>query len=919
MRSPRLRKPIHAHHEHVHCARQHTYAWMMRNSIELVFCEPDLRSPNSNYRYLAEPGGRRVLPKSPTQPTPDPHAAIQTDPRKLLDAANSASGAARNAWLAFLFIMAYLAVTLAGVSHKDLVLNTPTNLPFVQVSIPLKAFFSFAPFVLLFAHFGMLVQHRMLYDKLNQLKCSLPNNLDPHGSDLRDEIHSYFFTQSVIGKPVDIWMSTAFRFMLVSTFILTPFLLFFYFQTQFLPYHDEGITWLHRIVLLVDVIILVRIGWFLGNVRRYSDWSFIGAFGNWLYSRLVHRPYRVLTSQSWRYISHKSLRGLIFLESNIKHLMRILTRGAACLFGALAHVTHYWISSNPIVAPVLAFTLAVSWFVATVPDSRMDRHVLAGAQAMNRYFGSSSFTYRVPVRCDGQKQEHGRQVFAPTAVLFERKTSTQVGSWGCLLGNALGGNRNLNVADVDFVKEKNRRDGEVTHSLRGRDFRFANFDRADLQQVDFDDAILSDARLDEANLTGARFRRARLQGANLVGAELQGADLRGAELQGANLWRARLQGANLRGGKLQGVNLGRAKLQGANLRQAELQDANLLEARLQVADLREGKLQGASLGGAELQGASLGGAELQGANLGVAKLQGANLRRARLQGANLVGAELQGADFEGAKLQGASIRLAELQGANLGVAKLQGADIRVAELQGADLRGAELQGADLRGAKLQGANLQEAELQGADLRRAKLQGANLRGANIWATSSPGRRPAELANYRDIRVSRPGAGALKRLSGRVNSLEKLKAAMYKYQAAGHERISTALEQVKRRLQPVLKSSGSSEAEKKNEEEWRQLREQASLPDPKKLADFLAKLACSDNTDKGYMAQRLIGRGIQIAPLAFYTKFIACDLRKALRKRIPEALLSELERAAEQAKVKRKPAAVLLEPTSKTKEK
>ena len=492
---------------------------------------------------------------------------IATGPRKLLDTANSASAAARNAWLGFLFIMAYLAVTLAGVSHKDLVLNTATKLPFVNVEIPLIGFFSFAPIVLLLAHFGLLVQHQMLYDKLVSLRETLPEAYDPEKSDLRDEIHSYFFSQSVVGKPASFIMATAYRFMTVTTFILFPFLLLFYFQTQFLPYHAAGTTWLHRIVLLLDVAVLVTVGGFLALVRRKADWS----------DPLPEVPWfdRFLT-RVWDGIAPTLLILHVAWWEVTRGVFWSLPARARRILDQAVERTRWWLrlvfGEFPATASLMSLVVLMAIFVATVPDAWIDRQTaklgwlgltrpvpiacVAGQEAARRKYvdeGSTSYARK-------------RSVFAPSALFFERRTMIKIvlreelsgrtiertpdksteTSWECWLTTLLAGKRNLDVADIDFVKEKDRHDDEVTHSLRNRDFSYADFSRSDLKQVDFENSTLRNASLVESNLNNVRFRNAKLHGADLVAARLHGADLRGAELHGANLFRAELHGADRR-------------------------------------------------------------------------------------------------------------------------------------------------------------------------------------------------------------------------------------------------------------------------------------------------------------------------------------------------------------------------------------
>ena len=51
-----------------------------------------------------------------------------------------------------------LTVAVAGVTHRDLLLETPVTLPILQVQIQLTQFFQFAPVVLVLFHLGVVSQ-----------------------------------------------------------------------------------------------------------------------------------------------------------------------------------------------------------------------------------------------------------------------------------------------------------------------------------------------------------------------------------------------------------------------------------------------------------------------------------------------------------------------------------------------------------------------------------------------------------------------------------------------------------------------------------------------------------------------------------------------------------------------------------------
>jgi len=64
------------------------------------------------------------------------HGEIDTEtpvnPYSLLEAVNRSSGGAHAAWLIYLALMSYLLLTIAGIGHKDLLLNSDITLPILR-------------------------------------------------------------------------------------------------------------------------------------------------------------------------------------------------------------------------------------------------------------------------------------------------------------------------------------------------------------------------------------------------------------------------------------------------------------------------------------------------------------------------------------------------------------------------------------------------------------------------------------------------------------------------------------------------------------------------------------------------------------------------------------------------------------------
>jgi uncharacterized protein YjbI with pentapeptide repeats len=499
-------------------------------------------------------------------------AETPVNPYSLLEAVNRSSDSANVAWLIYMALMSYLLLTVAGIGHKQLLLSSDVVLPVLGVKIELTRFFIFAPILAVLLHLGLMGQLVQLARKTLEFAASIRmlETSDQRTHPLRLELDNFFFAQAIAGPERSRIVGMFLHGMSWLTIVAMPVLLLVYMQLVFLPYHDVGVTWVHRVALIADIALLVLIGVFMWRLET----SFLRAF---LHTSLHHPVSLLLTA------------GLLI---------------AAALF---------------------------SIFVATIPGEAGEQPAAPGARQASA----------------------GRQLFGYTL---------QGLAEGSLLGFF---QRNLNVTDTDLVIDKDVTPGRPTLNLRGRDLRFAKFDRTDLHQAD-------------------------MTGANLDGASLVGTDLRGVWMSCADL-NALLLSDSHRAGQC-------ASARGANLSKARLAEAKMAGVDMRLAKLDEARLEGAQLGHAILSGASFASARLDGADLSGAWLHGANFIVASLQGADLSGAKLEGADFTSATMQGASLALAGLEGASLRDAELEGVNLAMARLVGADLSGAKMQGSDMRGA-----------------------------------------------------------------------------------------------------------------------------------------------------------------------------------------------------------------------------
>ncbi|MGC2223834.1 MAG: pentapeptide repeat-containing protein, partial [Methylocella sp.] len=188
------------------------------------------------------------------------------------DAASVSSGL----WLSYLFVLSYIAIAAGAVTHEDLLLERPVKLPFLNVELPLLAFFALAPFVVLIIHAYALMHFIMLGKKAsrfhNELRRQFPDSetetqksgAAPDGAhkDIRDKLRrllpSNIFVQILAGPPElrHGIFGVMLKLIALTTLVILPILVLLLLQIQFLPFHETRITWAQRGALFFDVLVL---------------------------------------------------------------------------------------------------------------------------------------------------------------------------------------------------------------------------------------------------------------------------------------------------------------------------------------------------------------------------------------------------------------------------------------------------------------------------------------------------------------------------------------------------------------------------------------------------------------------------------------------------------------------------------------
>jgi uncharacterized protein YjbI with pentapeptide repeats len=515
-----------------------------------------------------------------------PEQETPVNPYSLLEAVNSSSDTAHTGWLIFIAIMTYLVIAVAGVTHEALLLETPVQLPILQVKIQLKQFFQFAPVVLVLFHVGILAQLVLLARKTLEFDHAirLLETSDKRTHPLRLELHNFFFVQSIAGPQRSVIMSGFLHIMSWLTIAILPVILLLYMQVAFLPYHDVTTTWINRVALLFDIVLLLLIGVFLMR----AETSFFQAFWR---STAAHPLSSFATTVVLALVAYLSFFAATVPGETLDRMSRTMLGWAQVDEGGSVQQSGFVLPFLTQRADGTLFGVFGRNLLVTDSDLIVDSRRRGGEKAGEK-----------TVKLRGRDLRYAK--LDRTDLQGADLTGAQLD--GASLVGANLQNAWLNCAEIDRLLLSEDRVGARCASARNVDFSRAHLGNAHMSGID-----LRGAKLDEAQLEGVELANAALAGASFSSARLEKAELTGGvQAQGANFLNASLQGADLTGAQLQAADFSSASLQGAVLNFAHLQGAVLRDADLEAASLQRVKLQGADMTGMKMAGADLRGATI---------------------------------------------------------------------------------------------------------------------------------------------------------------------------------------------------------------------------------------------------------------------------------------------------------------------
>lgn len=473
---------------------------------------------------------------------------------KLRKAVVDSASDARRAFVIFAAFSIYLAITVSSTTHQQLLIGTVFRLPILSVSIPILGFYIILPLLYLVAHFNLLGELNALSDDAYRLK----RHLRETGQRLQAPIP--FGLARTLVQPDDTGLPPGLIYFLAFiVIVLVPPLILLQIQLRFLPYHEQDVTWLHRGMILIDILLIMSL-WFKFRHEGLRNGTLPGAAPEQSKPAWLGWPRRVAGEIDWAY------------------------RNTADAF---------------ICTVIFSMLFGFSLLVATVPDSWMERKTIAhlGWLGITRTGpGEEETTYL------GHRSEARRQMLSLTYYFFESPESRR---WI---------RRNLIVSHSDLVIRRppdnllliHRNDlarlkeiwdqGVRGIDLRGRNLRHAEFSHSDLRKAD----------LRGADLTGAVLFKANLQFADL-------GDIESAKIGSC-------PSPHWFHDKKKTIRDVAMHFCRSNLKSANFQNADLRRARLWEADLRLSNVSWAALQQADVSHAHLGGANMSGVNLADARL-----------------------------------------------------------------------------------------------------------------------------------------------------------------------------------------------------------------------------------------------------------------------------------------------------------
>ncbi len=477
------------------------------------------------------------------------------DAEHLLESANNSARHFRTAYFAYLTVMIYIFIIVLSTDQELLFRAGDKPLPLVHISVPIVAFFTWMPWTLLVLHFYLLIQVRFLSNKVHFYRQEINNYLKSRNIRKAKMLLAPIPLVHILVEGKAGFKQHKMLYLIVFvSLVVFPLIVLIVAQMKFLPYQDEIITWSHRAVILIDVLVL---------------------------------------SHFWRDIfgSHKGK--MIWIRSIVGLLVILLVVFVFIFidFPSNKIYNHFTASFYKLEATNKImpnrFVLLNRKLVEREPAPELLAVHLEGQTDNANLIGQSSSTWcQYADSLDLKNRNFRKAQLKRTALCKVTLQDADLTDADLSDANLMG----ANLEDADLTSA----------NLQG-----ANLTSADIRGANLTSAILFDADITSASLLAANLTSAYLNSANLTSANLNSVNLINADLRGANFTGADLRGASLTSANLQGANLTHTNLGAANFIDANLLSASLISANLQVVDLTSANLSSTNFSDAILEGATL--------------------------------------------------------------------------------------------------------------------------------------------------------------------------------------------------------------------------------------------------------------------------------------------------------------------------
>lgn len=475
-----------------------------------------------------------------------PNASHEKEADRLLSAADAAAKEDKTLYRAFLGVTLGLAAAVGFMSDLQLLLGGSVPFPGTDFTLKTVPFFAVVPLFYVMFHGYLLLQLSLLSRKLADFDREVESLPVPQDKKDRKRrmICPFLFSQVKL-RTAQSDTNAMLVVALWATLGVVPVALLCWTQRQFLPDHDEAVTWLHRLYVLLDLALL---------------WRF----------RHVFQP--LTTEASIDAVSQQEVSGA---------RRRVGVRTVVIVHWIRRFAKRVWTTAG-LATLLVAF---VSIFILTVPDERVDCIVTR----LNSKFVERILHRNLIVR--NKILVSGLEL--PDGLDARHKINEEV-------ENALEHTKGLDLTKRDLRYADFSGSVLFNAEFQGSNLEHAKFVGADLRGATFVDSKFPKINLKAADLSGAwlqgvNLREAHLQAANFTGAQLQGAILKDAFLSGADLSSAVLDGASLVRTMLYGAILSNAQFRGTNLEGAKLNGATMVGANFHGSSLRLARTGGKSL------------------------------------------------------------------------------------------------------------------------------------------------------------------------------------------------------------------------------------------------------------------------------------------------------------------------------------